>query len=70
MTTAIRTRISKLDEQFSQTLHTLTQRQLAATQAPDIPEPQTIALALSGRILADSHVRVGAGCTVAGDGDG
>lgn len=61
MTTAIRTRIKHLDLQFSKMIDQLTEQRLGATRLPELPEPQVIALGLSGRILTAEHIKVGGG---------
>jgi hypothetical protein len=60
MTTAIRARIKALDEQFCRTMEMLTQRQLLAgsIKTPELPEPQVVALCITGRILTEAHIRV------------
>ncbi|GAX84981.1 hypothetical protein CEUSTIGMA_g12402.t1, partial [Chlamydomonas eustigma] len=61
MTTAIRARIKALDEQFSRTIEMLTQRQLLAgsIKTPVLPEPQVVALNITGRILTEAHIKAG-----------
>eukprot|EP00798_Chlamydomonas_sp_ICE-L_P020949 gene20949-27801_t len=59
MTTAIRTRITALNDQFANTIEALTQRTLAMSKPPELPHPQTITVTLSGRVLAPNHIKAG-----------
>ncbi len=63
MTAAIRGRIQALDEQFSRTIEAMSRRLqatgAAATAAPELPEPQVIAVGLTGRILTAAQIKAG-----------
>ncbi|GIL85005.1 hypothetical protein Vretimale_9849 [Volvox reticuliferus] len=57
MTTAIRNRIEPLAQQFAATLETRTRRATeAARGVVTVPEPQTICVTLTGRILDSSQI--------------
>ncbi len=58
MTAAIRARIKNLDDQFSRTLEAFTQRHFGGAKSPELPEPQVMAVSLSGRILTAAQVKV------------
>jgi len=60
MTTAIRARIEALDEQFTRTLTALAHRGADNSGAPEIPEPQTLTITLSGRVLNPAQIKSGA----------
>jgi hypothetical protein len=60
MTTAIRTRIGHLDLKFSKLIDQLTEQRMGGMRPPELPEPQVIALGLSGRILTAAHIKVSA----------
>ncbi len=56
MTTAVRTRIEPLAQQFTATLEARTRRAAEASRGPSVPDPQVICVTLSGRILDPEHM--------------
>lgn len=58
MTKAIRTRIKNLDVQYSRMIDAMTAKQLGETLPPELPDPQVVAITLSGRILTEMHIKV------------